>query len=96
VGAVIKLAKTGATHEAVYRVLVVDSRYRGLGKALETIGTFNMKTKEAKIVISEEKALKWLRMGALPSPRVKGLMREKGIWQKFTAEKIQKKKKTGG
>jgi small subunit ribosomal protein S16 len=45
-------------------------------------------TDPAKIVIDEEKALKWLRTGAQPSDTAKSLMSKAGVWEKFINEKL--------
>ena len=82
-GAVIRLSRMGAVHEPVYRIIVADSRFVRAGRALDKIGHYDQRRKDAGIVISEEKALKWLKLGATPSPRVKGIFKKQGIWKKF-------------
>ena len=86
---IIRLSKVGAIHEPVYRVVVTDSRKVGVGKAVENLGLFSMKTKTADIKIAEDRAVSWLQKGARPTPRVLGIFKKTGIWKKF--EETRKK-----
>ena len=47
----IRLKRYGRKKEAVYRIIVIDSKKRRDGKALEEIGFYNPFTKETKINI---------------------------------------------
>ena len=65
--------------EPVYRIVVVDSRARRDGRAIETIGQYNPRMDPSLIEIDAEKAKKWLGEGAQPSRTVKKLLSIKGI-----------------
>ncbi len=75
----MRLTRVGSTKNPVYRIVVVDSRTRRDGRAIETIGQYNPRTEPSLISIDEEKAKKWLGEGAQPSRTVKKLLSIKGI-----------------
>ncbi|HOU28637.1 MAG TPA: 30S ribosomal protein S16 [Thermoleophilia bacterium] len=75
----MRLTRVGSTKNPVYRIVVVDSRTRRDGRAIETIGQYNPRTEPSLISIDEEKAKKWLSEGAQPSRTVKKLLSIKGI-----------------
>lgn len=45
----IRLKRYGRKKQAIYRVIVIDSRKRRDGRALEEIGFYNPLTKETKL-----------------------------------------------
>ncbi len=47
----IRLKRYGRKKKAVYRIIVIDSKKRRNGKALEEVGFYNPFTKETKINI---------------------------------------------
>lgn len=75
----IRLTRVGSTKNPVYRIVVVDSRARRDGRAIETIGQYNPQLNPSLIEIDEDKAKKWLGEGAQPSRTVKKLLSIKGI-----------------
>lgn len=75
----IRLTRVGSTKNPIYRVVVVDSRTRRDGRALEAIGRYEPRAEPSLIEIDAEKAKKWLREGAQPSRTVKRLLAIKGI-----------------
>ena len=79
----IRLKRMGAKKAPFYRIVVADSRSPRDGKFIENVGTYNPLTKEAEIKIDEEKALKWLNQGAIPTDTVRSLFSKAGIMTKF-------------
>jgi len=75
----IRLTRVGSTKNPIYRIVVVDSRERRDGRAIETIGQYNPRTEPSFIEVDAEKAKKWLGEGAQPSRTVKRLFAIKGI-----------------
>ena len=49
----IRLKRFGRKKKAVYRIIVIDSKKRRDGKALEEVGFYNPFTKEKKINIEK-------------------------------------------
>ena len=75
----MRLTRVGSTKNPVYRIVVVDSRARRDGRAIETIGQYNPQLNPSLIEIDAEKAKKWLGEGAQPSRTVQKLLSIKGI-----------------
>jgi small subunit ribosomal protein S16 len=75
----MRLTRVGSTKNPIYRIVVVDSRTRRDGRAIETIGQYNPRMEPSLIEIDAEKAKKWLGEGAQPSRTVKKLLSIKGI-----------------
>ena len=79
----IRLSRQGKKKAPFYRLVVADSRSPRDGKFIELIGTYNPMTEPAAVAINEERALYWLKEGALPSDTARGLLKKQGIWDKF-------------
>jgi small subunit ribosomal protein S16 len=71
----IRLARVGGKKNAIYRVVVADSRSPRDGRNIETIGRYNPQTDPSTVVVDLEKADKWLGTGAQPTPAVKKLIK---------------------
>lgn len=83
----IRLTRVGKKKQAVFRVVVTDSRSPRDGRFIEIIGQYNPRSEPSDIQIDEEKALNWLAKGAQASEQVTALMKRVGIWQKHVEEK---------
>ena len=86
----IRLTRMGAKKRPTYRIVASDSRRPRDGKYLELIGTYNPLVSPAEVKIDEEKALKWLSTGAIPSDTVRSLFSNAGIMKKFADSKSKK------
>ncbi len=86
----IRLQRHGRKKRPFYRLVAADARAQRDGVFLERLGHYNPIDEPADVVIDEEKALKWLRRGAQPTDTAKRLLSQKGIWKKFTYEKLGK------
>ena len=82
----IRLSRQGKKKAPFYRLVVADSRSPRDGKFIELIGTYNPMTEPASVTINEERALYWLKEGALPSDTARGLLKKQGIWDKFKSK----------
>ncbi len=82
----IRLSRQGRKKAPFYRLVVADERSPRDGKFIELIGTYNPMTDPATVNINEERALYWLKNGALPSDTARGLLKKQGIWEKFKAK----------
>ncbi len=81
----IRLQRVGRKKKPSYRVVVADSRAPRDGAFIEIIGHYDPLTDPATVVIHEDKALKWLRQGAQPTPTVANLLSKLGISDKPTS-----------
>ena len=80
----------GAKKAPAYRIVAADSRTRRDGREIENIGTYDPTKNPAIVNIDEEKALKWLNEGAIPSDTVRDLLSSIGIMKKFAEAKKAK------
>ena len=81
----IRLKRTGKKKAPSYRVVVADSHSPRDGRIIESIGWYNPRVKPTAIHIDAEKALKWMKNGALPTESVASLLRRAGITPSQTA-----------
>ena len=79
----IRLKRMGAKKAPFYRVVVADSRSPRDGRFIEVLGTYNPLLTPAEIKLDEEKSIKWLNNGAIPTDTVKNLFSKAGIMEKF-------------
>lgn len=79
----IRLKRMGAKKKPFYRVVVADSRSPRDGRFIEEIGYYNPLTEPVDIKINDEKAIKWLKTGALPTDTVRDLFKKYGVFQKL-------------
>ncbi|MCR4650212.1 MAG: 30S ribosomal protein S16 [Lachnospiraceae bacterium] len=75
----MRLTRMGSKKNALYRIVVSDSRSPRDGKFIEEIGTYNPHTEPSTFKIDEEKAKKWLANGAKPTEVVGKLLKVAGI-----------------
>lgn len=83
----IRLKRMGANKKPFYRIVVADARSPRDGKFIEEIGFYNPITVPKQVRIDDEKALKWLSVGAQPTDTVKTLFKNNGVMDKFEANK---------
>ena len=86
----IRLQRVGATKKPAYRVVVADSRSPRDGAFIEVIGHYDPLTDPATIVIKQEKALEWLRRGAMPTQTVASLLGRAGLSDKLVSASLRK------
>ena len=71
----IRLARVGSKKNAIYRVVVADSRSPRDGRNIETVGRYNPQTNPSQVAINLEKVDRWLADGAQPTSAVKKLIK---------------------
>ncbi|MBZ4643253.1 MAG: small subunit ribosomal protein [Deferribacteres bacterium] len=86
----IRLMRLGRKKRPFYRVVVADSRARRDGRFVDILGYYNPLVEPAEIKIDEEKALNWLKEGAIPTDTVKNILSKLGLIKKFAEEKAAK------
>ena len=82
----IRLARGGAKKKPFYQIVVTDERSRRDGRFIENVGTYDPNQNPAAIRLDETKAIEWLNKGAQPTDTVKQIMKQTGLWAKFTAK----------
>jgi small subunit ribosomal protein S16 len=83
----IRLKRFGKKKAPFYRVIVVDSRSKRDGRAIEEIGKYHPLSHPSVIEIDSERAQYWLSVGAQPSDQVRKLLTLTGDWGTFKGEK---------
>src|SRR6202451_2903211 len=88
----LRLMRMGKTKQPTYRVVAADSRSPRDGRFIEILGVYaprgrSTSNPDAVVEINNDKALKWLRQGALPTDRVERLLKQSGAWEEFNAGK---------
>lgn len=86
----LRLKRMGKKKAPFYRVVAADSRFPRDGRDIEVIGTYDPKMSQDAIVIDEEKALKWLNQGAIPTDTVRNILSNAGVMKKFSENKKSK------
>ncbi len=82
----IRLKRMGKIRSPHYRIVVMDSRTKRDGRAIEEIGIYHPKNDPSVIKVNSERAQYWLGVGAQPTETVVSLLKASGDWQKFTGE----------
>ncbi len=77
----IRLKRMGKIRAPYYRVVVMDSRTKRDGRAIEEIGKYHPTEEPSLIEIDGERARYWLSMGAQPTESVTALLKVTGDWQ---------------
>ena len=79
----IRLKRLGKIRSPHYRIIVIDSRAKRDGRAIEEIGKYHPTEEPSLIEIDSERAQYWLSVGAQPSDAVMAQLKVTGDWQKF-------------
>lgn len=72
----IRLRRGGAKHNAIYRVVVSDSRKRPDSDYVEQVGFYNPNSNPPEIRIDLDKVSEWKSKGANLSETVRSLIRK--------------------
>ncbi len=83
----IRLKRLGKIRSPRYRIIVIDSRAKRDGQAIEEIGLYHPKNDPSVIRVDSERAQYWLSVGAQPTEAVVAILKRSGDWQKFTGDK---------
>ncbi|GAB3702956.1 30S ribosomal protein S16 [Mariniluteicoccus flavus] len=83
----IRLKRMGAIRTPHYRIVVMDSRTKRDGRAIEEIGKYHPKNDPSFIEVNSERAQYWLSVGAQPTEAVVAILKRSGDWQAFTGDK---------
>lgn len=89
----IRLTRKGKKGVPYYRLVVIDSRVRREGLPIDTIGVYQPLHNPVTIKVDEEKAIKWLKEGAIPSTTVRSIFKKQGILKKLHEEQFSQAKK---
>ena len=83
----LRLTRVGKKKQPTYRIVAADSRSPRDGRYLEIVGTYDPRREPSAVTVDNDKAVEWLRKGALPSERVEKLLKISGAWDEFQSQK---------
>ena len=79
----LRLRREGTVKRPHYRIVATDSRSPRDGRFIETIGNYHPLDNPSTINVDGERALHWLRHGAIATSAVQKLLRISGVWEEF-------------
>ena len=79
----IRLKRFGKMRAPYYRIVVMDSRSKRDGRAIEEIGKYHPTEEPSFIEVTSDRAQYWLSVGAQPTEQVAAILKITGDWQKF-------------
>ena len=83
----LRLMRMGRKGQPYYRIVAVDSRKKRDGAYLEKIGHYSPLTRPAEVIVDDDKAIKWLKVGAIPSETVRNIFSRCGVMMAFDLHK---------
>ena len=75
----IRLQRHGKKNFAFFHIVVADSRAPRDGRFIEQIGSYNPNTNPATILLDNERALAWLKVGAEPTLVARRILSYEGV-----------------
>ncbi|MBR1573752.1 MAG: 30S ribosomal protein S16 [Bacteroidales bacterium] len=75
----IRLQRHGKKNFAFFHIVVADSRAPRDGRFIEQLGSYNPNTNPATIILNDERALAWLKVGAQPTLTARRILSYEGI-----------------
>ena len=79
----MRLMRFGGRKTPFYRIVVSDRRSSRDGRFIEQVGTYDPMKDPVEIRFKEEKAIQWLKKGALPTQTVRQLLVQSGLSKKL-------------
>jgi small subunit ribosomal protein S16 len=68
------MTRVGSKKKPFFRLVVSEGRSAVQGSVVELVGTYNPRTKPAKVEINKERVQYWISKGAKPSDSVRTLL----------------------
>jgi small subunit ribosomal protein S16 len=68
------MTRVGSKKKPFFRVVVTEARSAREGSFVENLGTYNPRSKPAKVEINKERIQHWISQGARPSDSVRTLL----------------------
>ena len=72
----IRMTRVGSKKKPYFRVVVTEARSKRESDFVETVGTYNPRTKPAKVELNKDRVQHWLGKGARPSDSVRTLLKK--------------------
>lgn len=81
----LRLMRMGKKKQPQYRIVAADSRSPRDGRFIEILGTYEPRHEPSRVIVDNEKAVRWLRDGAKPTDTVARLLAQSGALDEFKA-----------
>ena len=78
----LRLQRHGKKGKPFYHVVAADARSKRDGKYIEKVGTYNPNVNPAVINLDFDRALYWVKNGAIPTDTCRGILSYKGVLMK--------------
>jgi len=75
----LRLQRHGKKGRPFFHIVAADVRAKRDGKFIEKVGTYNPNTNPATIDLSFDRALYWIKNGAVPSDTCRAILSYKGV-----------------
>ncbi|TAE21784.1 MAG: 30S ribosomal protein S16 [Candidatus Kapaibacterium sp.] len=75
----IRLRRRGRKQAPLYDIVAMDSRKTRDGAYLEYLGQYNPVGFPSKVVLKDDRALAWLKMGAQPTDMARAILSHEGV-----------------
>ena len=79
----IRLKRIGRRNRPFYRLVIMDSRNRSDGAAIEEVGWYNPTARDEMYSLKEDRILHWLQEGAQPTDTAHYILRSAGLAHKW-------------
>jgi len=86
----LRLTRVGKKKQPQYRIVAADSRSPRDGRFIEILGHYDPRQDPSALTVDNDKAVKWLEVGAQPSERVAKLLKISGAIEQFETAKAAK------
>ena len=83
----IRMTRVGSKKKPFFRVVVTEARSKRESDFVETLGTYNPRSKPAQVELNKERVQHWLGRGAQPSNSVRTLF-AKHLTKDLTAQPL--------
>jgi small subunit ribosomal protein S16 len=87
----IRLRRTGRKKQAMYRIVVADSRSPRDGKFIEVVGQYAPRSGDKALNLKTERVNHWLDSGAQPTDTVRSLLRKAGVLKSRHEQRLGRK-----
>ncbi len=83
----LRLTRIGKKKQPQYRIVAADARSPRDGRFIEILGHYDPLKNPSGLTVDNDKAVKWLKVGAQPTERVAKLLKVSGAIDQFQADK---------
>lgn len=87
----LRLTRVGSKSKPYYRIVVMDESSARDSRAVEVLGHYDPRKEPSVFEVNKEKALEWIKKGAMPTETVRKLLGKAGVLPPVNFDKKKKK-----